>query len=62
MNVLTVEHVSQNARIQQFYEGADDWKHADGTDLTGNIVLPNGKAMNAGPKRRSLFLMRSIIL
>ena len=25
------------------YEGADDWKHADGTDLTGNIVLPNGK-------------------
>ena len=29
------------------YEGADDWKHADGTDLTGNFVLPNGKAMNA---------------
>lgn len=29
------------------YEGADDWKYADGTDLAGNIVLPNGKAANA---------------
>jgi ferredoxin len=29
------------------YEGADDWKYADGTDLTGNAVLPNGKKINA---------------
>ena len=29
------------------YEGADDWKYADGTDLNGNIVLPNGKSTNA---------------
>jgi ferredoxin len=29
------------------YEGADDWKYADGTDLAGNVVLPNGKAANA---------------
>ena len=29
------------------YEGADDWKYADGTDLSGNIVLPNGKSANA---------------
>ena len=29
------------------YEGADDWKYADGTDLEGNVVLPNGNAVNA---------------
>lgn len=29
------------------YEGADDWKYADGTDLTGNIVLPNGVTADA---------------
>ncbi len=29
------------------YEGADDWRYADGTDLTGNVVLPNGNAVNA---------------
>ncbi len=29
------------------YEGADDWKYADGTDLAGDIVLPNGIAANA---------------
>ena len=29
------------------YEGADDWRYADGTSLTGHIVLPNGKAVNA---------------
>ena len=29
------------------YEGADDWKYADGTDLKGNVVLPNGKKANA---------------
>ena len=29
------------------YEGADDWKYSDGTDLEGNVVLPNGKEVNA---------------
>lgn len=29
------------------YEGADDWKYSDGTDLTGNVVLPNGNEVNA---------------
>ena len=29
------------------YEGAFDWTYADGTSLTGDLVLPNGKAVNA---------------
>ena len=29
------------------YEGAEDWKYADGTDLSGDIVLPNGNQANA---------------
>jgi len=29
------------------YEGADDWKYSDGTDLKGNAVLPNGNSVNA---------------
>lgn len=29
------------------YEGADDWKYSDGTDLAGKLVLPNGKSVNA---------------
>ena len=29
------------------YEGAFDWKYADGTSLNGEVVLPNGKAVNA---------------
>lgn len=29
------------------YEGADDWRYADGTSLKGMIVLPNGKEVNA---------------
>ncbi len=29
------------------YEGADDWKYSDGTDLSGDVVLPNGKEVNA---------------
>ena len=39
--------MSLNVQIQQFTKGADDWKYSDGTDLTGNVVLPNGKAANA---------------
>tara|TARA_B100000929_G_C15372857_1_gene375016 strand:- start:204 stop:605 length:402 start_codon:yes stop_codon:yes gene_type:complete len=29
------------------YEGADDWRYADGTDLEGKVVLPNGKEADA---------------
>ena len=29
------------------YEGAEDWRYEEGTDLTGDVVLPNGKAVNA---------------
>ncbi len=29
------------------YEGADDWKYSDGTDLKGKVVLPNGKEVDA---------------
>ena len=29
------------------YEGADDWRYSDGTDLKGDLILPSGKAANA---------------
>ena len=29
------------------YEGGDDWRYSDGTDLEGNVVLPNGEEVNA---------------
>jgi len=29
------------------YEGADDWRYADGTDLKGKVVLPDGKEVDA---------------
>ena len=29
------------------YEAADEWRYEDGTDLTGDIILQNGKAVNA---------------
>ena len=29
------------------YEGVDEWRYADGTSLKGEVVLPNGKAVNA---------------
>ena len=29
------------------YEGAEDWTYAQGTELKGNVVLPNGKEVNA---------------
>ncbi len=29
------------------YEGAEDWRYQDGTSLTGEVVLPNGKQVNA---------------
>ncbi|MBR99509.1 MAG: ferredoxin [Flavobacteriaceae bacterium] len=29
------------------YEGADEWKYSDGTDLTGDVLLTNGKKVDA---------------
>lgn len=29
------------------YEAAEEWKYSDGTELNGDVVLPNGKAVNA---------------
>ena len=29
------------------YEGAQEWTYSDGTSLTGDVVLPDGKAVNA---------------
>ncbi|MDR9401312.1 MAG: 4Fe-4S dicluster domain-containing protein [Psychroflexus sp.] len=29
------------------YEGADDWRYSDGTDLEGDVVLPDGREVNA---------------
>ena len=36
------------------YEGADDWRYADGTDLSGDVILPNGKQANAGEPQEPL--------
>lgn len=29
------------------YEGAEEWRYKDGTSLTGKVVLPNGKSVDA---------------
>lgn len=29
------------------YQNAAEWSYADGTNLSGNITLPNGEAVNA---------------
>ena len=29
------------------YEGAEDWTYAQGTELKGAVILPNGKEVNA---------------
>ena len=29
------------------YEGADEWRYNDGTSLNGDVVLPDGKAVNS---------------
>ncbi|MEK6154172.1 4Fe-4S dicluster domain-containing protein [Flavobacteriaceae bacterium 3-367] len=29
------------------YEGADEWRYSDGTSLTGDVVLLDGKEVNA---------------
>ena len=36
------------------YEGADDWNYAQGTDLSGNVVLPNGNFVNADEEQEPI--------
>ena len=36
------------------YEGADDWKFSDGTDLTGDVILPNGTAINSDEEQEPI--------
>jgi len=36
------------------YEGAEDWRYSDGTELSGNIVLPNGKKVNADEDQEAI--------
>lgn len=33
------------------YEGAEHWQYSNGTSLVGNIVLPNGKDVDADEDR-----------
>ena len=35
------------------YEPSDEWAYADGTTLTGKIVLPNGKEVDANQKQET---------
>ena len=44
INCGACEPESPNIAI---YEGAFDWKYGDGTSLSGDVVLPNGNAVNA---------------
>lgn len=36
------------------YEGFDDWRYSDGTDLSGKMVMPNGKEIDAERKQLPL--------
>jgi len=36
------------------YEAAEDWKYSDGTTLSGNVVLPNGKTVNASEEQEPI--------
>ena len=36
------------------YEGADDWKFSDGTDLTGDVILHNGNAINSDEEQEPI--------
>ena len=44
INFGACEPECPNAAI---YEGAEDWRYIDGTSLKGDVVLPNGKDVNA---------------
>ncbi len=36
------------------YEGAEDWRYADGTELSGNIVLPSGTRSDADEDQEAI--------
>lgn len=36
------------------YEGAEDWSYADGTELSGNFVMPNGNKANAEEEQEAI--------
>ena len=36
------------------YEGAEDWRYSDGTELSGNVVLPNVKKVNADDDQEAI--------
>jgi ferredoxin len=36
------------------YEGAEDWRYSDGTELSGNVVLPGGKKVNADEDQEAI--------
>ena len=36
------------------YEGAEDWSYADGTELSGNFVMPSGNKANAEEEQEAI--------
>lgn len=36
------------------YEASEDWKYSDGTTLKGDLVLPNGKEVNADTEQEPI--------
>tara|TARA_B100000809_G_scaffold249300_2_gene280468 strand:+ start:39444 stop:39794 length:351 start_codon:yes stop_codon:yes gene_type:complete len=36
------------------YEGAEDWRYSDGTELSGNVILPGGKKINADEDQEAI--------
>ena len=36
------------------YEGAEDWRYKDGTTLSNDVVLPNGKKVNADDEQEPI--------
>jgi ferredoxin len=47
---LKTMHRAKNLSALTFsaiYEGAEDWRYQDGTSLKGEVVLTDGKAVNA---------------
>lgn len=38
------------------YKGGDEWAYSEGTDLSGEVTLPNGKKVNADDKNEAISL------
>lgn len=36
------------------YKNAEDWSYSDGTDLSGDVTLPNNKTVNADNRNTAL--------